>query len=34
MAITTKRNADLKALLTSDADKAKFDENTRPRGGH
>ncbi|MEA3245482.1 MAG: hypothetical protein U9Q74_04940 [Gemmatimonadota bacterium] len=27
-----KRNADLKALLTSDADKAKFDENARPRG--
>jgi hypothetical protein len=36
MAVTTKRNADLKALLTSDADKAKFDENTamgRGRGG-
>jgi len=31
-AANTKRNADLKALLTSDADKAKFDENTKPRG--
>ena len=34
----TKRNADLKALLSSDADKAKFDENAaaggRGRGGH
>ncbi|MCC7196013.1 MAG: hypothetical protein IT356_10700 [Gemmatimonadaceae bacterium] len=29
-----KRNGDLKALLTSDADKAKFDENAaRGRGG-
>ncbi len=38
-AVTTKRNADLKALLTSDADKAKFDDNVknmpagRGRGG-
>lgn len=29
-----KRNADLKAILSSDADKAKFDENAaRGRGG-
>jgi hypothetical protein len=27
-----KRNADLKALLTSDADKAKFDENAARAG--
>lgn len=27
-----KRNADLKALLTSDADKAKFDENVASMG--
>jgi len=26
-----KRNADLKALLTTDVDRAKFDENTRHR---
>jgi Spy/CpxP family protein refolding chaperone len=26
-AVNAKRNADLKALLTTDADKAKFDEN-------
>jgi hypothetical protein len=37
-ASNTKRAADLKALLTSDADKAKFDENAaagrgRGRGG-
>jgi hypothetical protein len=38
-AITDKRNADLKALLTSDADKKKFDDNLanmpqgRGRGG-
>ena len=30
--INSKRNADLKALLTSDADKTKFDENSAPRG--
>ncbi len=28
----SKRNADLKALLTSDADKAKFDENVASMG--
>ncbi len=28
----SKRNADLKALLTSDADKAKFDENAARAG--
>jgi len=31
-AANTKRNADLKALLTSDADKAKFDENAAAAG--
>ena len=34
--ITKKQNEDLKALLTTDADKAKFDENAatgRGRGG-
>lgn len=31
-AANEKRNADLKALLTSDADKAKFDENSARRG--
>lgn len=38
-AVATKQNADLKALLTSDADKTKFDENAargrgRRGGGH
>jgi Spy/CpxP family protein refolding chaperone len=34
MESNNKRNADLKALLSSDADKAKFDENAaRGRGG-
>ncbi|MFI5244096.1 MAG: hypothetical protein ACHQQR_02640 [Gemmatimonadales bacterium] len=38
-AANTKRNVDLKALLGSDADRAKFDENVakmggRGRGGH
>ncbi len=32
MAETAKRNADLKALLTADADKAKFDENAAAAG--
>lgn len=32
MTINTKRAADLKALLTTDADKAKFDENAAAMG--
>ncbi|MFI5310564.1 MAG: hypothetical protein ACHQQ3_04990 [Gemmatimonadales bacterium] len=31
-AANAKRNADLKALLTADADKAKFDENAAAAG--
>jgi hypothetical protein len=31
-AVNTKRAADLKALLTTDADKAKFDENLAAMG--
>ena len=31
--ITKKRNDDLKALLTSDADKKKFDDNAAAPGG-
>ena len=40
MEATGKRNAELKALLSADADKAKFDENAaaagrgRRGGGH
>lgn len=30
--MNNKRNADLKALLTSDEDKATFDKNSAPRG--